>query len=134
MTLIMCKDKDVQVQSGHSHLYDNTDVTFYNATTVNPIYSQGNGLERLHLASVDVLGDGELFFEKSMSDTLYVEVSYSYEWLSDSIFEFVEGVLRLPLRVTPDFLHRTINFENIAPIPFPEVVYDSIDVSFSSEY
>ncbi len=126
VTFVMCSDKETVLRDDvHNHLSNDADITFYRTSSFAPEYNSGNNMERFRLTSMEVVGDGELF-SVSESDTLFVEISYSYALLNDTVMDFVEGVLRLPLKVTPDFLHRTLNFENIAPIPLPEFISDSI--------
>lgn len=122
-----CGGNDNESQhDAHNYPDDNEHPTFYRSSSVTTVYEPEGHFENFHLASLDVLDGGEMLFYESVTDTLYVEIAYSYEWLNDSVTEYVEGIIYLPLRVTPDFLHRTINFENISPLPFPEILPDSI--------
>lgn len=123
----MCRDGDSAPHADfHNHHSNEFDAVVYRSAWNLHDFASSVGVERFHLASLDVVGNGELLLDFSTADTLFIEVVYSYELLNDSVLEQIEGVLRLPFRVTPDFLHRTINFDNISPIPMPDIFPDSI--------
>lgn len=60
------------------------------------------------------------------SDTIYIELHYSYEQQSDTMLEYLEGVLRLPFKVVPYATGFSLDKQKMYHTPFIEETLDTL--------